>query len=208
MCTTKYFLWYDCLMEQWPISKHFWFRGRSDTNENVTSALQLYSKCVCLGKKIFRIILPTLKNEQAEVLIRDIIFWLASYSSDFFSPQQRKKKKDYYNEIIKIKSLEISRSPWFECWLTNMTVFLPQFCRSQPNTFPTWPCFPQWSSPSCLPCCSCGTSGREDPLPPGLPTAQCGYGFEWCTGSMIWLSTFPVVKFWPTLMNVCFYMTT
>lgn len=115
---------------------------------------------VSLGKKIkiFGIILPTLNNEWAEILLSGLISWLASYSSDFFSPQE--SKKHYYNKIIiKIKSLEISRSPWFEGWLTNLSVFLPQFYRSQPNTFPTWPCFPQWSSLLCLPCCSCGTSG-------------------------------------------------
>lgn len=29
--------------------------------------------------------------------------------------------------------------------------------------------------PLLLPCRSCGTSWGEDPLPPGLPRAQCGY---------------------------------
>lgn len=73
---------------------------------------------VSLGKKIkiFGIILPTLNNEWAEILLSGLISWLASYSSDFFSPQE--SKKHYYNKIIiKIKSLEISRSPWFEGWV-------------------------------------------------------------------------------------------
>lgn len=169
VCTNKYFLWHDCLVEQWPTSKHSWFRGRSDTNKNMMSGLQLYSKpCLFRKKIIFGIILPTLNNEWAEILVRHIISWLASYTSDFFFPQQ--SKKIYYNKIIiKILSLEISRSPWF--MLVNQPVSLPQFCRSQPNTFPTWPCFPQWSSQFCLPCSSCGTSGWEDLFSPRIPNS-------------------------------------
>lgn len=72
-------------------------------------------------------------------------------------------------------SLGLTRSPWFEHLLMDLSISLLWLCKSQLSTFPTWPHFPQWSSAICFLCCSCRTSGWEDPLAPGLPRAQCGY---------------------------------